>query len=102
MIAGSALVLGGCAISPKPLTGQQLSDIAHQDRQASFAGMEPVTGPLTLQEAIARALKYNLDHRVRMLEQTMAVGQLDASRKNKKPQQQTNTENSTQEEENIR
>src|SRR3569833_1113497 len=80
IIAGSTLILGGCAISPKPFTGQQLSDIAHQDRQASFAGMEPLTGPLTLQEAIARALKYNLDHRVRMLEQAMAVGRLDASR----------------------
>jgi len=102
MIAGSALVLGGCAISPKPLTGQQLSDIAHQDRQASFAGMEPVTGPLTLQEAIARALKYNLDHRVRMLEQTMAVGQLDASRYDMLPRLLANAGYSSRDEENIR
>src|SRR3569833_879494 len=102
IIAGSTLILGGCAISPKPFTGQQLSDIAQQDRQASFAGMEPLPGPLTLQEAIARALKYNLDHRVRMLEQAMAVGQLDASRYDKKPRQQTKTKNNTHKEEKNR
>ena len=102
IIAGSTLILGGCAISPKPFTGQQLSDIAHQDRQASFAGMEPLTGPLTLQEAIARALKYNLDHRVRMLEQAMAVGQLDASRYDMLPRLLANAGYSSRDEENIR
>src|SRR3569833_1999900 len=102
IIAGSTLILGGCAISPKPFTGQQLSDIAHQARQASFAGMEPLTGPLTLQEAIARALKYNLDHRVRMLEQAMAVGQLDASRYDMLPRLLANAGYSSRDEENIR
>jgi outer membrane protein TolC len=33
-----------------------------------------------LAEAMARALKYNLDHRTRMMEEALAIGQLDLSR----------------------
>src|SRR3569832_139754 len=102
IIAGTTLILGGCANSPNPFTGQQLSDIAHQDRQASLHGIEPLSGPLTLLEAIARALKYNLEHRVRMLELAMAVGHLDASRYDMLPRLLANAGYSSRDEENIR
>lgn len=41
--------------------------------------MQAVSGPLTLDEAIARALKYNLDRRVRLLEEALALRQLDVT-----------------------
>lgn len=41
--------------------------------------VEPITGALTLDEALARALKYNLDRRVRMMEEALAFKQLDVS-----------------------
>ena len=45
-----------------------------------FADQEPVTRPLTLNEAFARALKYNLDGRVKAMEEALSVNDLDLSR----------------------
>ena len=42
-----------------------------------FAGQEPVTAPITLGEAIARSVKYNLDHRLKRMETALAVRQYD-------------------------
>ncbi|XLM21069.1 TolC family protein, partial [Chromobacterium piscinae] len=44
-----------------------------------FGSQEPLTAPVTLQEAMARALKYNLDYRVKLMEEAMAQRQLDLS-----------------------
>lgn len=73
------LVLGGCAIHPKPLTLEQRQATLAADSQSMFAQQAPVSGPITLDEAMARALKYNLDHRVKMMEQALAQRQLDLS-----------------------
>jgi len=73
-------VLGGCAINPHPVSKKQLATVVQRDRDTAQAGMPALTAPLSLDEAIARALKYNLDHRTRMMEQALAIGQLDASR----------------------
>jgi outer membrane protein TolC len=44
------------------------------------AEVEPIRGPISLEEAIARALKYNLDRRTKMMEEALALSQLDVSR----------------------
>ncbi|MGN6327804.1 MAG: TolC family protein [Rhodanobacter sp.] len=80
------LVLGGCAIHPRPLTVDQRQATLATDSQAMFAAQEPVNGPITLDEAMARALKYNLDHRVKMMEEALAQRQLDLSRFDLLPQ----------------
>jgi outer membrane protein TolC len=71
------LILGGCAIHPRPLTLEQRQATMAADNQAMFAEQAPVSGPITLDEAMARALKYNLDHRVKMMEEALAQRQLD-------------------------
>ena len=38
---------------------------------------QPITGPLTLAEAIARALKYNYDAELTRVEQTLQERQID-------------------------
>lgn len=73
------LLLGGCAIHPRPLTLEQRSATLQADEQAMFAEQTPVSGPITLDEAMARALKYNLDNRVKMMEEALAQRQLDLS-----------------------
>jgi outer membrane protein TolC len=73
------LVLGGCAIHPRPLTLEQRSATLQSDQQAMFADQTPVAGPITMDEAMARALKYNLDNRVKMMEEALAQRQLDLS-----------------------
>lgn len=75
------MILGGCAtIKPEPLTNAEIKDFASADRQRSVADVEPLQNALTLEEAIARAIKYNIDRRVRIMEEAVAAGQLDVGR----------------------
>jgi outer membrane protein TolC len=75
------LVLAGCASTvPHPIGAVEQKAIAASDRAAAQSGVEPLGGPLTLAEAIARALKYNLTNRTHLMEQALAAGQLDLSR----------------------
>lgn len=60
---GAALV-AGCSISPEKLGAEKLSQISKDNLLKVTAAQEPVTGPIGLYEAMARALKYNLDHHV--------------------------------------
>lgn len=74
----AVFTLAGCAtLKPKAL---QDGDIAQQakavkDQQAS--AIDPLNGPLSLEEAIARAIKYNAERQVRIMEEAMAYGTLD-------------------------
>ena len=70
-----ALALGACSVSPKPLLDKEARDRAAADRLQMFDRQEPISGPVSLEEAIARALKYNLDLRLKKMEQAV-YGQL--------------------------
>jgi outer membrane protein TolC len=73
-LAVTAFILAGCAsLNPDPLKEQAVRDRAAADRVAMFNQQEPIAGPITLDEAIARALKYNLDLRLKKME--VAVNQ---------------------------
>jgi outer membrane protein TolC len=80
IIVALGVMLASCATYPNPLLKKDMLDIAKSDWEKSLKEYPVVTGSLTLEEAIARALKYNLDQRVALLEQAQASGQLDASR----------------------
>jgi outer membrane protein TolC/cell division septation protein DedD len=80
-ILAGALILAGCAsVDPVPLEKDALKTQAKADREAAQRDVEPLAGPITLEEAIARGLKYNLDRRTRLMEETIAFGQLDVSK----------------------
>lgn len=74
------IVLSGCAVSPTDLGVAEMQRINSEDRAAALGGMEVHGEVITLEEAVARALKYNLDQRVRMLEQSLAAGELEAGK----------------------
>ena len=74
------LLLGGCAVTPKPLTEADIHSRVAADKEVMFAGQEAVSGPITLEEAMARALKYNLDLRLKMMESALSSGQADLAR----------------------
>jgi outer membrane protein TolC len=80
MSVSLAALLSACAVTPEPFTSQQMADQAGDDRVAMFKGGEPLTAPLTVSEAIARALKHNLDKRSKMMEEALALGQTDLDR----------------------
>ncbi len=78
-IAGllAASVLGGCAIYPSPLTDAELATTAAINVTEVTADQEPIKGSITLYEAMARALKYNLDHRVEEAEAAVRMSELN-------------------------
>ena len=71
-----SLLLVGCAVKPEPLTNLELDNSADTDHIKMFSVGERITGELSLEEAIARALKYNLDKRTRIMEHALAVNQI--------------------------
>lgn len=77
----SALILvTGCAVHPENFSANEINQITTQDREDILAQAQPVGEVLTLTEAVARALKFNLDQRVKMLEQSLAAGELEAGK----------------------
>ncbi len=68
--------LAGCAISPKPLTELQISDAVDDVRVRVVSAQEPLNGPVSLYEAMARALKYNLDKEVEVMDILLREQQL--------------------------
>lgn len=78
-LSGILLVLGGCALTPEPLTPEEKWAAIEQDKRMIFGDNAPVTGAISLEEAMARAVKFNLDHRSEMLSQAVAQKQLDLS-----------------------
>ncbi|MEI8147388.1 MAG: TolC family protein, partial [Alphaproteobacteria bacterium] len=70
-------MLTGCAIQPERFSATETNERVRSDLQAMFAGQEPLTGPLTLHDAMARALAYNLEARLRVMEQAFSQQQLN-------------------------
>lgn len=76
-LALAAAVLAGCAVSPEPLTPEQIAQRVASDRGLMYADQEPVSAPLAFPDVVARVMKYNLDFRLRMMEATLAQQRLD-------------------------
>ncbi len=72
-------LLPGCTLHPVPLTMREVGQTVIEDRAALFAGQEAPSGPIGLHEAMARALRYNLEARVQMLEKVVAIADADLS-----------------------
>jgi len=75
-----AAALAGCAVQPRALTADERQATVQADRSAMATQQEPVQGAITLEEAMARAIKYNLDYRLKLMEEAVAQRQLDLSR----------------------
>lgn len=77
----SAAFISGCAsVAPTPLKQADIVSQSMADRAAAQQGVEPVQNAVTLEEAVARALKYNLERRSRMMEEAVAMNQFDVSK----------------------
>ncbi|WP_296952043.1 TolC family protein [uncultured Massilia sp.] len=76
----AAAVLAGCGtVNVQPLAEETLQRQAALDRAAAQAQVPPLSGKLSMDEAIARALKYNLERRTRLMEEALALNQLDVA-----------------------
>lgn len=70
----------GCAVAPRAMDAGEREALAAATRKALFQGQEALERPLTLEEATARAIKYQADHRQRRLEEALAEAQLDVAK----------------------
>ncbi|MEL6505871.1 MAG: TolC family protein [Pseudomonadota bacterium] len=80
MLSALALSVSACTVTPKPLTTGSLSKFASDSLARVTAGQQPVTNAIDLYEAMARALKYNLDFHVELYNEALASKQLEAAR----------------------
>ncbi len=84
-ILAAALLASACAVTPEPITDAQHLSRATEERQRLFAEVPPIDAPLTLDEAIARALRFNYDHRLALLEEVLQGNQLTLANFNMLP-----------------
>lgn len=77
IVKGLILIHTGCAVMPSPLTQEEIQQRVQEDLKQLTHYQEPVSRPITLYEAMARALKYNLETRVQGLKEMVAHRQLD-------------------------
>lgn len=73
----SAAVLSACAIKPEPITQAEHFQRAQDDYKTLYSTYVPLTRPLTLSDAISRALKYNYNARLAKTQETLQDRQLD-------------------------
>ncbi|MHA6194444.1 TolC family protein [Pseudomonas wadenswilerensis] len=72
-----ALAISGCAVTSEPIDRSASEERARTDLATMFKDQEPLSGPLTLHQAMARAVKYNLEARLKVMEEALAKRQVD-------------------------
>lgn len=80
--AGAALAalasVSACAVAPEPITPEE-TNLRVQEFRTMLTVQPQPQAPITLHEAMARALRYNLSTRVKEVERQIAENRLDAS-----------------------
>ena len=69
---GLVLLVTGCTVIPVPLTQEEIQKRVQADLKNLTQFQEPVGKSITLYEAMARAVKFNLEARVQGLKEMVA------------------------------
>jgi outer membrane protein TolC len=80
LLAAAGMLMAGCTVVPVPLQDTERAQLASSSRERLFEGQEAISAPLNLYQATARALRYQAEYRVRLMEEAAALGQLDVAR----------------------
>jgi len=78
-------VLSGCAITPEPIDADARLVSMMNDQTEIYGKQEPISRPLTFYDALARALKYNFENRLAMMEAVLQDTQLSVATLNMLP-----------------
>lgn len=73
----AAAVVAGCTVAPKAITADEVRDRVKADTARMYVDQAPINAPIAMEEAVARALKYNLDYRLKKMESALALGLTD-------------------------
>ncbi|RSZ56615.1 TolC family protein [Massilia atriviolacea] len=76
-LALAAAMLTGCTVAPVVSTEAERQARVSGDQQAMFRDQEPVGGELGFSDVLARAYQYNLENRVKLMENALLKSQLD-------------------------
>lgn len=86
MVIVVVLIMTGCAITPEAFTDEELQLQAKQDKENLSQRYVPVTGPISLYEAMARALNHNLDLQLEASEKILAETELELTKYDQLPE----------------
>lgn len=80
VIASAGVWLMGCgSLSPTPFTQEEISQRVIEDQLNMYSDQEPINGAIDFYQAAARALKYNLDYKLKLMENALAQNLHDVS-----------------------
>ena len=85
LLVSTSILLTACSVKPEHIPLKSHIERAAMDRASIYKEIVPLESALSLDEAIARGLMFNLDHRVGMLEQSLQSSQLDLAKFNMLP-----------------
>ncbi len=86
VILSSSVLFQGCAVVTQDISLEDRKVRVEADLRALFEDQDPVTKPISLYEAMARALKYNLDTRVQLMNEALAEKKIEVARMGLLPQ----------------
>ena len=79
-VACMPLVLAACgSVSPKPFSQAEIGERVSQDVASMYKDQEVIDTPIDFHEAAARALKYNLDYKLKLMETALSRSLHDVS-----------------------
>jgi outer membrane protein TolC len=79
LVGGIAMLLAGCAVRPEPISSSESAAFTENRLERLVAQQEHVSGAISLHEAMARAIKFNLDTRVEQAQAALKLKELDLS-----------------------
>ena len=78
--------IAGCTVTPQPFTSEEFSERSRNEVGQLYGDQEPLGERLDIYEAMARAVKYNLDHQVKRMEEALSRGHLVQAQSDLLPQ----------------
>jgi len=78
-VAAAMWLVTGCMVTPSPVTKEEIQGRVSQDLRAILQEQEPIEKPIDFYEATARALRYNLDAKVKAMQAALAHQQLNVA-----------------------
>jgi len=76
-IVSLAALIVGCSISPEAVTTSEVRKRVQSDQFKLFSAQDPIFEAISYEEAVARALKYNLDLRLKLMQTAQSRGLAD-------------------------
>lgn len=86
LFTSCAFILSACSVTPDQMTTADHLGRVNDDTEALFSDQEEIEAPITLYDAMARALKYNMDHRLKMMQSALSQKELTVANLSLLPQ----------------